>query len=249
MDKEKTIDKRIIIIPIIFFLIVAIVFFGYKLVMLNKYSSEEIEINKDAIFNETITINEEYNSEETSTHKDMTYGDFFSDYVDTDNNSFKVKRDLNNEVVSYYNIERERQYINLLNIYSFELFTEEEEKDYSTDISMKKFLSNNNINNDIDLLKYIKDNYYIKNSIFTFASNMKKNFIINTFVEVAFPNFNNIVLIDGNIKGYIINPKTNIKLKEIHLLNNDNQYVITLFGDEITNDEFINNLLKSIKFN
>ena len=48
------------------------------------------------------------------------------------------------------------------------------------------------------------------------------------------------------IKGYIINTAS---IKEIHLLNKDNQYIITLSGNELTNIEFIKELLETISFN
>ena len=44
---------------------------------------------------------------------------------------------------------------------------------------------------------------------------------------------------EHNFKAYV---------KEIHLLNNDIQYIITLSGDKITNDKFIIELLKTVKF-
>ena len=75
---------------------------------------------------------------------------------------------------------------------------------------------------------------------------IKNNFLINSFVEVTLPDFKNITLIDGRISGYIINvPST--KAKEIHILDNDVQYIITLSGDSITNSDFIMELLETIK--
>ena len=37
-------------------------------------------------------------------------------------------------------------------------------------------------------------------------------------------------------------------VKEIHLLNNNKEYIIALGGSELTSDSFINNLLGSITF-
>ena len=112
---------------------------------------------------------------------------------------------------------------------------------------MKDYLNKNNIKNDIDLLKHIKEKYYIKSYIYTPIKTMKSNYIINSFVQIALPEFKNIVLVKGdNTNGYIINTKS---VSEIHLLYNDDQYIITLSGNEITNKEFINNLLETISFN
>ena len=37
-------------------------------------------------------------------------------------------------------------------------------------------------------------------------------------------------------------------MKEIHLINGSDKYIITLSGEDITNDEFVRNLLESVKF-
>ena len=239
--------KKIIIITSVILLILI----GYKVYALNKYKSEYVELDTSLIFNETITINEEYDSNDIVAFGEMTYNNFFSDYVEHEESGFKVKYDENNEVSSFYSMFKEEQYINVLNVNSFLLYADDEDvnEDISTENNMKKFLDKNNIKDDIDFLKYVKENYYIKNNIFTSTSNMRNHYIINSFVSVAFPEYKNIVLIDGNVKGYIINAKSNVNIKEIHLLHNTNQYIITLSGDEIANDEFVNNFLKSVKFN
>lgn len=235
-------------------LVLVLLLFGtfvYKFAAMQKYKTENIDINTKSIFNSTINIT--YNGDSSVTKFDeMSYHDYFSDYVDKEGLNFKVKYNENGEIVSYYNITKEEQLINMLSVDSFEIATDVEEIDsrkYFTEKNMKKFLDKKNIKDDIDLIKYIKDNYYLRNDLLMSTDTMRNNYIINSLVQSSFPNFESITLINGDkVKGYIVNIKSN-PLKAIHLLHEDKQYVIALFGDEVTTDEFIKNLLGSISFN
>ena len=236
--------KKLIIKLIIFIILMCFIVFKY--VVLLNYKTENIPIDNDSIFNETININYKESDNQTS-FGNMTYNNYFSDYVTKENTNFKVKYNSDNKVESFYNISKEKQYIYILNNNSLSLFADKEVSSFETEKYMKDYLNKNNIKNDIDLLKHIKEKYYIKSYIYTPIKTMKSNYIINSFVQIALPEFKNIVLVKGdNTNGYIINTKS---VSEIHLLYNDDQYIITLSGNEITNKEFINNLLETISFN
>ena len=232
--------KKIICIIII---LVLAIFFAYKSYMLIKYRSEKVTLDKDLIFKETLTIENNSNSK--------TIEEYFEGYEELENNSnFKAKYNDEGEVESFYTLANVEQYVNLLNINSFELYTDDSiKKDYNTEKDMKDYLSKNKINNDIDLLKHIKENYYFKNNLFTCSKAMKNNYILNNFVLSTLPNFKEIVLIDGSIKGYIIviNTSSEKPIKEVHILNEDKQYIIFLAGNDITSTEFITELLETVK--
>ena len=236
--KNKLIIKLIIFIVLMCFIV-------FKYVVLLKYKTEDIPIDNDSIFNETINIDYKESNNQTS-FENMIYNNYFSDYVTKENSNFKVKYNSDNKVESFYNISKEKQYIYILNNNSLSLFADKEVPNFETEKYMKDYLNKNNIKNDIDLLKHIKEKYYIKSYIFTPIKTMKSNYIINSFVQIALPEFKDIVLVKGdNTNGYIINTKS---VSEIHLLYNDDQYIITLSGNDLTNKEFINRLLESIKF-
>lgn len=232
--------KKIICITII---LVLAIFFAYKSYMLIKYRSEKVTLDKGLIFKETLTIENNSNSK--------TIEEYFEGYEELENNSnFKVKYNDEGEVESFYTLANIEQYVNLLNINSFELYTDDSiKKNYNTEKDMKDYLSKNKINNDIDLLKHIKENYYFKNNLFTCSKTMKNNYILNNFVLSTLPNFKEIVLIDGSINGYIIviNTSSEKPIKEVHILNEDKQYIIFLAGNDITSTEFITELLETVK--
>lgn len=245
-------SKKMFLIIIAFVIGIVLMLLINKLLMLNKFKSEERDLNLESIFSETITISKynEVSSNEILKYEELSMKNYFVEYiVNQDNPSMKVKYDSNHNIESFYIIDKVQQYIEMLNLNSFNLYEEGDSSnyDFSTNESTKSYLRDRNIENDIDLLNYTKSNYYIKNNIFMNKETIKNNYLINSFVEVTLPEFESVTLINGRLSGYIINGSSN-NLKEIHLLNNDTQYIITLSGKSITNDEFIIKLLETIKF-
>lgn len=260
-DKEmlKTIDKNVkstkkykSILKYIIVLICALLIIIYKAIMLNKYQAGKREINNDAIFSETITITKQDYDGEKIISENISMANLFEGYVDTKNpSSFKVKYEGDKIVSLFTKPSSMDQYINLLNINSLELRpSNPDEETMKTNASTRKFLDKHNIKNDIDLLNYIKENYYFKNNLFTLTSTMKNNYLLNSFVEIGLLDFKDITLINGSINGYVINcNNTGTIIKEIHILKDDKQYIMTLLGEEITTNEFITQLLSTVDFN
>lgn len=238
--------KKNLIIGII--TVILLILLVNKVLILNEYKSEKRGIDQNNFLSKGISIY--YYAEpietEIATYEEMTFKNYFEGYEDI--NNFKVKYDENGNIESYYSINKTNQYIDILNINSFKIYTDKNlgELDYKTSESMQQFLINNNIKNDLDFLNYIKLNYdYLSSNIFTNLETIKNNFIINEFVNVLLIDFDELILIDRNLSGFIF---VNQNMKEIHLINGSDKYIITLSGEDITNDEFVRNLLESIKF-
>lgn len=243
-------NKRIIIKVIVILTVLLFTLLVYKLLMLSRYSNERIDIDTSTIFEKKIIVSSivPLNQNETLKVDEMSIKNYFADYENNQNNSnFKVKYDDSGKVVSFYSISLTEQYVELLKFNSFELYSDDNyNRKNSINGDVCKFLRENKIKNDIDFLKYIKNNYYFENNIFNSVRTMKNNYLVNTFVQVALPAFKEIVLIEGMIDGYIFNMQSG--MKEIHILNGKKSYTIVLSGDEITNDEFIVSLLESVNF-
>lgn len=238
--------KKNLIIGII--TVILLILLVNKVLILNEYKSEKRDIDQNNFLSKGISIPYYVKPIETEivTYEEMTFKNYFEGYEDI--NNFKVKYDENGNIESYYSINKTNQYIDILNINSFKIYTDKNlgELDYKTSESMQQFLINNNIKNDLDFLNYIKLNYdYLSSNIFTNLETIKNNFIINEFVNVLLIDFDELILIDRNLSGFIF---VNQNMKEIHLINGSDKYIITLSGEDITNDEFVRNLLESIKF-
>lgn len=238
--------KKNLIIGII--TVILLILLVNKVLILNEYKSEKRGIDQNNFLSKVISIlyYVEPSEAEIATYEEITFKNYFEGYEN--NNNFKVKYDENGNIKSYYSISKTEQYIDMLNINSFKIYTDKDlnEYDYKTTESMKQILKNNNINNDVDFLNYIKLNYHHHSSnIFTKVETIKNNFIINEFVNVTLLNYDELILINRNLSGFIF---VNQNMKEIHLINGSDKYIITLSGEDITNDEFVRNLLESVKF-
>lgn len=111
----------------------------------------------------------------------------------------------------------------------------------------KGFLKDNNINNDIDFYKFVADNYVIKNSIFTSTKKMMQNYAFNYFVSIAVPKVNGMIVIKGDIEGYIFTLKGDLDLYQITVLDNGKQYGFITTDPRFNNIEFMKDYIGSIK--
>lgn len=235
------------IISIIIFLIIGLV--TYKFVMLNIYHVDEIKLYTDNIFNDTITIQSKETNDKLFTYEKLSMRNDFSDYIRKE--TYYVKYNDDYEVISSITISKMPQYYLLLHDNSLLINNQEKIKSFNED-DLKTLIKEKNINNDIQLFNYIKDNYYLNSNIFDTFKKIKQNYIINAFVETQIfssndENTNTMTLINGDLTGYIIYAADSAR--EIHLLYNDEQYIITLIGDELIEDDYIISLLETVKFN
>lgn len=239
--------KKKILITLVFIILVYLI---YKIFMVNIYKVKPIEFDKTVIFEDQIEIKEtkDIKDKDLLEVEGLLLKNYFSKYEDAPNNSvFKVLKDEKNNILSYYYIVSMKEYIDTISFDSLDLYDESKgDRINSSEVSpgLKNYFIKNNINNDIDLFYHIKDNYYFDSNIFTDSKNIIINFLLNKFVSVTLHDIYRVSLIKGNINGYIVNTGT---VREVHLLNNNKQYVIILGGD-IANDEFVTDLLETVKF-
>lgn len=211
---------KILIISIVTLIIL---FLAYKFYLLNKYSSDKIEeFNSNNIFSSTLTI------------KNGTLN----------NNLDKIKDYLEENIDSMgYSFDKYSQYYNM-SLDAFNICVDDCKK---SPYDLKRINNENNIKNDIDLLNYIKDKYYFKSNIISSKRKIIENYILNGIVSVSdIGSSNEIVLIDGDISGYLIDVKN--KYKVLHLLDINDQYIISFYGKDILSNESIKEMLENMNF-
>ena len=232
------------------FIILVIIFLTYKILMLNIYKVAPVDFDKTTIFTDEIEVKntKDIKSSEVLKVDELQIKNYFSKYEDAPGDSvFKVLKDKEDNIISFYYITSMKEYIDVISFESLSIYSEakiDRINDSEVDSRLKKYFTKNNINNDIDLFNHIKDNYYFKSNILTSRKNLIINYLLNSFVSVSLPSFKSVSLIKGNLNGYIVN---NESVREIHLLNNNKQYVIVL-GGEVTSDDFINDLLETVHY-
>lgn len=151
-----------------------------------------------------------------------------------------VLRDEKNKVKASFWMGKGYTYLTMLKA-DKTLFGTNDKKITNTDIS--EFLKENNINNDIELLKYLEKNKNKKNSIFTSVKQMKKNYGIQFLASIMLPKADNITLIKGDYEGYIFNMEN---MKEVSLLKDGKRYVFMFINTDYFTDEYVKDILNTL---
>lgn len=264
--KVKKIKLRTVLttllIPIILLLTLSIT---HKIYLLNKYNVKidnmiVSKINKKENHIKTAN-NNGYKLSEMIRYGEVAFVNNYKDYelLKPDGNykieTYKyVKKDENNNIVSmfWFSDKNNFSYIDLLNnITKEENKNSDNQDDYVlTKKDVKKFLIDKNINDDVDLIKYLRNNYYFKSSIFTSTKNIKERYSLNMFSATIPQLYNDITYITGKHKGYIIDYDKNnsfnkMKVRELYLIVNNKVYTFTFYGDEFTTDKYIKNFIET----
>ena len=110
---------------------------------------------------------------------------------------------------------------------------------YLRDNYLKKY----NINNEIDLIKYVRKRKKSDCNFFTPISKIKENYFFN-FVENSFPDLSNITYIEGDFNGYIYEVND---YKQACILKDDKLYCLTFYKLNYFDDDKIIDILKSLE--
>ena len=165
-----------------------------------------------------------------------------------DNEMYSFVQYSNEKDKQYIIFGKMPQYIDLFVRDDITFFYGEDDKNISKDrftaADRKYFLLRNDINNDIDFLKYIKNNYFKKNNIFMSDREIRENYAFNLFVSVVIPEENSISLIKGDYEGFIFNSDNS---REIHIIRDGIVYSFLIRGDELITDEYIIDWIGSLE--
>ena len=112
---------------------------------------------------------------------------------------------------------------------------------YISKTSRNKFLEKHDINNDVDLIKYIRSREKQKCNVFTPTTKIKEEYFFN-FIEYNLPDLDGISYIEGDREGYIL---VDDDMKQISLIEDDQLYVIRVYNLEYFNDEVILDIINS----
>ena len=193
-----------------------------------------ININKINV-DETINIKE----------LDMSIGNYFSDFKETEKNKNYIKYE-NNEDNTSLIISKDKSVLSQINntdinnvfgeLYYYPMYISETLRNH--------FIKKNNINNDIDLIKYIRKRNKEKNTFFTSIIKIKENYFFDYIESTIYNDINSITYIEGDYNGYIIDYKD---YKEVYLLDKDNLYNFVFVNNEYFDEDHIKEIISTIK--
>lgn len=220
---------------IIFFSLLAIfLYVGFKFYCYNKYRPDEFLELSDIKINGKITINHiELNEEEYYIFEEIKFKNIFDGFEKKDvenDNILRMVRKEDSKATKAIFIGRSEQYVDILN-------NDKEYKDVFNEIVKKE-----NINDDIDLLKYIEKHNDDKVKYFMPLKKQKQIYTMNKFKLVTLPSIDYIKLVDGYYKGYMYKSTANIS--EVFIIKNKKEYFFTFVGDYT--EQFINEFMNTV---
>ena len=201
-------NKIILAVSLCLLLVLVGSYFIYKNYYLLKYNSSNT--NYDAIvstkkFNSTMTIeSKKLDKEDYLTIKDFKIKNDFKNFrqqKDEDGNDEYILYNENNDVVASFLVNTTDSFVYKLKN-DQAIYDSVKNKLSLSDLT--SLLSENNVNNDIELFNYLSKTKNTKNNIFTHVKTMKTNFILE-FIASQLPVTSSTTLISGNYEGYIFN--------------------------------------------
>jgi len=222
-------DKKSIIIIIVLLIVLFIGFKFYGYMIYNDSKFEDLAVVK---FDGTMTINHtELNEEDYIRYDNFKVQNIFNDYeiINDESNSLKYKRIGTENEAIFMGVDD--QFVTLLR-------NADDYKKFSL-----KFFEKNNINNDLDLLKYFESHSNDSVKFFMLYSKQKEISKIKEINSLILPSLEYVKSVDGYYTGYIF--KTTSKISEVNILKGDKRYYFTFVGnyDEVFINDFINTLI------
>ena len=110
----------------------------------------------------------------------------------------------------------------------------------------KYFLLKNDINNDLDFFKFIRENGYLESNIFSSKREIQENYAYNLFVHIVMPEVDSISVINGDYSGFTFNYDDK-NIRQVTIFRNGKSYNFLLKGNDYITDEYICDLFSTLE--
>ena len=113
---------------------------------------------------------------------------------------------------------------------------------YISNLLRDYYLNKNNIKDDVDLIKYIRERKKEDGRFLTPIVKIKENYFFN-FVETNLPSLDNITYIEGDLNGYMYETDT---FKQACIIKNNKLYCLTFYKLDYFTEDKIEDILRSL---
>ena len=113
---------------------------------------------------------------------------------------------------------------------------------YISNLLREYYLDKHDINDDVDLIKYIRDRKKVDGRFTTPIIKIKENYFFN-FVETNLPSLDNITYIEGDYRGYMYETDT---FKQVCIIKNEKLYCLTFYKLDYFTEDKINDIIRSL---
>lgn len=213
--------KKGLIITAIVLVVLILIYFGVKGVFLYNYNGTLIEddtylvnFKKELAKNETVSI----------THTDLTSEETYYDYED-----ISFRNDYLNGTTEIIGNEDETKIVNFKAGEDILLSVQKEASIFEITTEFKEILDEENISNDIEIMKYIVNNYNKNLNIFSSIKNFEKSRAINIQAVIWMNSAESITKIVGDYEGYIISMNNDVTYAVI--THDADNYVFTFYNN------------------
>lgn len=247
--------KIIIIIITIFMLVLMGAYLAFKIYNMNYYSLDNLEnyesYSKGLYIKDTINVKHEnlLNKGEI-VFKDFSIRNDFENFIkleephSTEDYVKYVIYDENNKGIASIWFATGYSYVDM---YSEEVIVFNSEDTRYEQMAFKEFFKEKRIIDDIDLINYLVSTVNKSNTFFDSIESMKSNYILHYLFGMRFE-FDGITLIEGDLKGYMVEYKLGDRMVvEVDLFKDDKVYGITFFNRDYFTDKYIEELLNTIE--
>lgn len=250
--------KSSVITIIILIVLVGLSYFGYKFYLINKYTFDKpnnVEKVLKGINNksEIKIIKRTLNKDEYLMLDNFKIRNDFEDYV-LDNKNSKFEPSIYRNESSTITFSSNEVNYQMIDAFSSEKVTfygdgaGELEKNFSK-ADRKFFLLKNDINNDVDFLLYVGNNYYKENNIFMDKRTMMENYAFNSFCSLVVPVIDELIIIKGDYLGYIMRSKSKDKvITEVSLIRDNKRYGFLTNNQKFKDNDYIKDIISTIEF-
>ena len=181
--------------------------------------------------------------------KDLTlkvvnkFDEFEPDYISDNYETYTLYND-NNVAQATFTIGVYDTQLSLINNYDEDSYYYEFNHFplYISDILRNKFLKKYNIDNDVDLIKHIRERKKKEGNLFTPVVDIKENYFFN-YIELILPPLEDITYLEGDLEGYILG---NDNYKRAFIIKDDKLYCFSFSNLVYFNDDEIKTILESI---
>lgn len=213
--------KKGIIITAIILMILILVYFGIKGVFLYNYNNTLIEDDTHLIMlKESLTKDETVSISHTGINSEEIYYDY---------ENIRFRNDYFNSTTEIVGNEGETKVVNFKNDNDILLTVQKVPSVFIFTTEFKEILDKENISDDIEIMKFIVNNYNRNLNIFSSVKNFEKSRAINVQAKVWMNSAESITRIVGDYTGYIVNMNNDVTYAVI--TNNDTNYVFTFYNN------------------
>lgn len=217
--------KKIILYILSTVIILTLIFIVFQFYNYNNYNINSKKIN-NLDTNDSINITTPIPCQKYATYNRLKIRDDFADFqISTEENTIKYVNKNNRSITLVIGMDS-------INLEKYKKYIIDEGK--IDNKYLENFLVSNNLSNDIDFYKYISLNNNLNITPFSKIDDMKKYYLINSYIDNFYPFKNNptINFISGSYNGYMIKTDTSVSVnieveKTNYYLNFDNRTYFT----------------------